>query len=79
MTIDDARLVMLKTRKLHGYLMESYDFLRTVGNAYDKSDPAFIAIVEAIYECVIQIKQTAQIINRFATTKTRNPKNWRYH
>lgn len=74
MTTDDARVGMLKVRKLREGLMDSYEYLQSVGNPYDKMDHDYVKILKTIYECVTHMDRISKTISDFATTKARDPK-----
>ena len=76
MTTDDARVGMLKVRNLREGLMDSYEYLHTVGNPYDKLDPDYISIVNTLYDCVTHMDRISKTISAFATSKARDPKHF---
>lgn len=76
MTTDDARVGMLKVRNLREGLMDSYEYLQTVGDPYDKMDPDYRSIVNSLYACVTHMDRISKIISDFATSKARDPKHF---
>ncbi len=77
MTSDDARLGMLKVRNLREVLMDSYTYLQGIGDAYDKTDGEFKAILAELYGCIQHVDKVSCGISRFATVKARNPGHWK--
>ncbi len=76
MTSDDAKLVMLKVRKLRDSFMDSYTHLQSVANPYDKSDPEYRAILESVYDCVSNMDKAGNLISKFVASKARDPEEW---